>query len=143
MDLLESATDPKALNSLALAYIGDAVFELYVRRHLLLRGIVRPNDLQKEAIKYVAAKAQSDIVHTLLEKDLLSEKEQSVVKRGRNAKSKTSPKNTDIQTYRYSTAFEALIGFLYLEEEFARLEELISWALDFVDHGREDSQNGK
>jgi len=142
MDLLESPTDPKILNSLALAYIGDAVFELYVRRHLLQRGVVRPNELQKEAIKYVSAKAQAEILHFFMEMEILSEKELAVVRRGRNAKSKTSPKNTDIQTYRHSTAFEALIGYLYLEEGFERLEELINQALKVIDERREDSGNG-
>ncbi|WP_210367517.1 Mini-ribonuclease 3 [Bacillus sp. REN3] len=117
--------DEKQLNSLALAYMGDAVYEQYVRHHLLQSGKVRPNQLHKEATKYVSAKSQARFLHQLLEMDRLTEEEIAVVKRGRNAKSGTVPKNTDVQTYRYSTAFEALIGYLYLAGNVERVEELI------------------
>lgn len=117
--------DVKQLNSLALAYMGDAVFEVYVREHLLHNGSVKPNNLHKEATKYVSAKAQSMIIHYLLDEHLLTDEEVAVVMRGRNAKSGTVPKNTDVQTYRYGTAFEALIGYLYLLKKIERLEELI------------------
>lgn len=121
----DSNLDVKQLNSLALAYMGDAVFEVYVREHLLQKGRVKPNNLHREATKYVSAKAQSMVIHHLLEHDLLTEEEVAVTMRGRNAKSGTVPKNTDVQTYRYGTAFEALIGYLYLLKRVERLEELI------------------
>lgn len=143
MILLESATDPKSLNSLALAYMGDAIYEVYVRRHLLEKGGVRPNLLQKESVKYVSAKAQSFVVHYLIEEGLLSEEEMAVVKRGRNAKSHTTPKNTDVQTYRYSTAFESLMGFLYLQTDFNRLEELVQKAFTIIEQRKEENSNGK
>ncbi|MFB6469146.1 Mini-ribonuclease 3 [Cytobacillus sp. Hz8] len=125
--------DAKQLNSLALAYMGDSVFEIYVREHLLQLGKVRPNQLHREATRYVSAKAQSSIVHYLLEEGLLSEEEIAIVKRGRNAKSGTVPKNTDVQTYRYSTAFEALLGSLYLLGEEKRLKQLIAIAFEHVE----------
>ncbi|WP_075980297.1 Mini-ribonuclease 3 [Bacillus massilinigeriensis] len=125
--------DAKQLNSLALAYMGDSVFEIYVRHHLLQLGQVRPHQLHKEATKYVSAKAQAAIIHYLLEEGLLSEEEIAIVKRGRNAKSGSVPKNTDVQTYRYSTAFEALIGTLYLLGEEERLDQLISIAFHQVE----------
>jgi len=121
----ENNIDVKQLNSLALAYMGDAVYENYVRHHLLQNGKVRPNQLHKEATKYVSAKAQSQVIHRMLSDQLLSEEEIAVVMRGRNAKSGSVPKNTDVQTYRYSTAFEALIGYLYLLKRDDRLKELI------------------
>jgi ribonuclease III family protein len=121
----ENKIDEKQLNSLALAYMGDAVFEQYVRNHLIQKGTVRPNFLHKEATAYVSAKAQSYVIHKFLEGDFLDEEETAVVRRGRNAKSGTIPKNTDVQTYRYSTAFEALIGYLYLSGAEERLEEII------------------
>ncbi|WP_040203207.1 Mini-ribonuclease 3 [Neobacillus jeddahensis] len=129
----ENNVDAKQLNSLALAYMGDAVFETYVRRHLLYSGKVRPNQLHRLATKYVSAKAQSRILFQMRDEQLLSDEELAVVMRGRNAKSGTVPKNTDVQTYRYSTAFEALMGYLFLEGKIERLEELIEKALQFVE----------
>ena len=126
--------DEKQLNSLALAYMGDAVFEIYVRRHLIQSGQVRPNQLHREATYYVSAKAQSQIIHQFLDSSFLSDEETAVVKRGRNAKSGTVPKNTDVQTYRYSTAFESLIGYLYLSEKEERLEEIILAAFQIVEN---------
>lgn len=116
----------KLLNSLALAYLGDAVFETYVRFHLLQNGQVRPNLLHREATKYVSAKSQSRALHQLLEQGYFDDEEIAIIKRGRNAKSGSVPKNTDVQTYRYSTAFEALIGSLYLAGKRERLEDIIT-----------------
>lgn len=128
----DSNLDVKQLNSLALAYMGDAVFEVYVREHLLQTGKVRPNLLHKEATKYVSAKAQASIIRYMLDEQLLTDEEVAVVMRGRNAKSGTVPKNTDVQTYRYGTAFEALIGYLYLLKREERLEELVLLSLNLV-----------
>ncbi|RSK50449.1 Mini-ribonuclease 3 [Bacillus canaveralius] len=130
----ENKIDEKQLNSLALAYLGDGVFELYVRRHLLQSGKVRPHFLHKEATIYVSAKAQARVIHHFLENSFLSQEEIAVVKRGRNAKSGTVPKNTDVQTYRYSTAFEALVGYLYLSGEEERLEEIISACFALIEN---------
>ncbi|HZG73254.1 MAG TPA: Mini-ribonuclease 3 [Chondromyces sp.] len=129
MLVFEQLEDAKQLNSLALAYMGDAVYETYVRHHLLLRGQVKPHQLHKEATYYVSAKAQAQILHKMKEEGLLTEEELAVVRRGRNAKSGTVPKNTDVQTYRHSTAFEALIGYLFLIQETKRMEELIHYSL--------------
>lgn len=128
----ENKIDAKQLNSLALAYIGDSVFEVYVREYLLQSGKVRPNHLHKESTKYVSAKAQCKFILYFLEANLLSEEEEAVVRRGRNAKSGTVPKNTDVQTYRYGTAFEALIGYLYLMNREERLDELVLVAFSLV-----------
>jgi ribonuclease III family protein len=121
------------LNSLALAYMGDAVYETYVRRHLLQSGKVKPNHLHRAGTAYVSAKAQCKVLFRMMDENLLSEEELAVVMRGRNAKSGTVPKNTDVQTYHYSTAFEALMGFLYLTEKIERLEELIVKSFEFVE----------
>ncbi|TWD90253.1 ribonuclease-3 family protein [Neobacillus bataviensis] len=129
----ENNVDAKQLNSLALAYMGDAVFESYVRRHLLYSGKVRPNQLHRLATRYVSAKAQCQILFQMMDEKLLNEEEIAVVMRGRNAKSGTVPKNTDVQTYRYSTAFEALMGYLFLEGRLERLEELVETAFKYVD----------
>lgn len=129
----EKNVDAKQLNSLALAYMGDAVFETYVRRHLLQRGKVKPHLLHREGTRYVSAKAQCQILFKMLDNEILTRDELAVVMRGRNAKSGSVPKNTDVQTYRYSTAFEALMGYLFLKGEENRLEELIVQAFDCVD----------
>ncbi|MFE4131956.1 Mini-ribonuclease 3 [Peribacillus sp. YIM B13482] len=129
----DSKVDAKMLNSLALAYIGDAVYETYIRHHLIQKGAVKPNLLHKKATSFVTAKAQNKIIHFFLESDWLSEEESAVVRRGRNAKSGTVPKNTDVQTYRYSTAFEALMGFLYLSGRIERMEELIKKSIEYIE----------
>lgn len=134
----ENNVDPKQLNSLALAYMGDAIFETYVRRHLLECGRVKPHKLHREGTRYVSAKAQCSILFQMLDGECLTEEEVAVVMRGRNAKSATVPKNTDVQTYRYSTAFEALMGYLYLLGKKERLEELIGQAFSYV----EEKQKG-
>lgn len=129
----EKTVDATQLNSLALAYMGDAVFETYVRSHLLHEGQVRPHQLHRAGTRYVSAKAQCQILFHFMDEKLLTDYESQVVMRGRNAKSGTVPKNTDVQTYRYSTAFEALIGYLYLAGKQERLDELVHQALIFVD----------
>jgi ribonuclease III family protein len=130
----EQELDEKQLNSLALAYMGDAVFEIYVRHHLLQAGQVKPNQLHREATKFVSAKAQASILFHLIDQEILTEYEMAVVKRGRNAKSGSVPKNTDVQTYRYGTGFEALIGYLYLSKNESRLEEIIEISLAFIEN---------
>ncbi|PGT81279.1 Mini-ribonuclease 3 [Bacillus sp. AFS040349] len=130
---LPTIKDSKLLNSLALAYIGDAVYEIYVRHYLLAKGNIRPNQLHNQAKRFVSAKAQASTLHHFFSLEFLTEEEQAVLRRGRNAKSGTIPKNTDVQTYRYSTAFEALLGHLYLEKEHERLEELIQRSFTFID----------
>lgn len=129
----ENKIDEKQLNSLALAYMGDAVFETYIRHHLIQNGRVKPHFLHKEATWYVSAKAQSMIIHDLIDSGYLTEEELAVVRRGRNAKSGSVPKNTDVQTYRYSTAFEALIGYLFLSERKERIDELIKESIRLVE----------
>lgn len=125
--------DYKQLNGLALAYIGDAVYDTYIRHYLLQTGKTKPNQLHGEATKFVSAKAQSWILKELMEAQFLNEEELAVTKRGRNSKSRTMPKNTDVQTYRYSTAFEALIGWLYLAKNTERLHEIINEAIRKVE----------
>ncbi|MFD1414781.1 Mini-ribonuclease 3 [Oceanobacillus jeddahense] len=127
------ASDVKQMKSLALAYIGDAIYEVYVRELLLERGTIKPNQLHQAAILYVSGKSQAKVILHWLEQDaFLTEEESRVVIRGRNAKSGSIPKNINVQTYRYSTAFEALIGYHYLLKNEQRLQELMSKAIDFL-----------
>lgn len=127
----ENTRRPEEMPALALAYIGDAVWEVFVRQHLVVLGELRPHRLQQSAVNYVKAKSQAEILHHLMSR--LTEAEAAVVRRGRNAKSGTVPKNADVMDYRYSTGFESLIGYLYLKENFNRLQELVAFAISFVD----------
>lgn len=123
----------KQMKSLALAYVGDAVYELYVRNHLLETGKILPNQLHKEAIKFVAGKSQANVIRYFLEESILEEEEIRVVARGRNAKSGSVPKNTPVQIYRYSTGFEALIGYHYLLKNEERLAELLMESIAYTE----------
>ena len=116
------------LHPLVLAYIGDAVYEVYIRTMLVINKKTNVNMLHKMSIKYVKAKAQSDIVHRIT--DMLTQEEQDVVRRGRNAKSVTVPKHAEITDYRYSTGFEALIGYLYLTDNIERLMEILKLSVE-------------
>ncbi|GLO64313.1 MULTISPECIES: Mini-ribonuclease 3 [Oceanobacillus] len=132
-------SDVKQLKSLALAYIGDSIYELYIREYLLEHGTVNPNKLHQSATSYVAGKTQAMVILRWLEVDgFLTEEEQKVVSRGRNAKSGSVPKNISVQTYRYSTAFEALIGYHYMLKNQGRLEELIQKAIQYVEERRDN-----
>lgn len=125
--------DVKQLNALALAYMGDAVLEQRIREHLLLAGGVKPHRLHKEATSYVSAKAQSNVVHRMMEEDYLTEEELAVFRRGRNAKSGSVPKNTDVRTYKNSSGFEAILGYLFLLEQSARVNEIIDYTIEIIE----------
>ncbi|MHC5249171.1 Mini-ribonuclease 3 [Enterococcus sp. LJL90] len=124
--------DYQQLNGLALAYVGDAIYEIYIRDYLVEQGQTRPNKLHHMATNYVSAKAQAFLMEELLAADLLTEEEILFYKRGRNAKSHTTAKNADVMTYRISTGFEALMGYLHLTKQQERLEELIAWCIEKV-----------
>lgn len=120
------------MSPLVLAYLGDTVFESYIREHLIKQNINKKvNDLHKTAIKYVNAKAQATIIHELEEE--LTEEECRIYKRGRNQKSHTSPKNADIVDYKHATGFEALIGYLYLCNDIERLQYIIKEGIKIVE----------
>lgn len=112
-------------NSLVLAYLGDSVFELYIREYIISIRDYKVNDLQKIVTGIVSAKGQSKILNSLMDNNILTEEELNVVMNGRNHKTNSKPKNTDIITYKYATGFESLIGYLYLNNK-TRLEELMN-----------------
>ena len=132
--------DVKQMKSLALAYMGDAVYEVFVREHLLKTGQVKPHLLHRLAIKFVSGKGQAAVVLNWLDKGELSYEEERVVSRGRNAKSGSIPKNISVQTYRYSSGFEALLGYHYLMKNEARLFELMQAAVTFIEKGMEPNE---
>lgn len=132
---MTKAVDVNLINGIALAFEGDAVYSMYVRRHLIFKGLTKPNRLHGEANKYVSAKAQASLISALLEAQLLTEKEEEIYKRGRNANSHTKAKNADVVTYRMSTGFEAVLGYLHMTEQMERLDELVGWCIDNIERG--------
>ena len=118
------------MNPLTLAYLGDSIYEVYIRKYLISKNIVYVKDLQEESIKYVSAKAQAEFLKKLVDQEFLTEEELAVMKRARNYKSTHHPKHCDIVTYKYSTAFEAVIGYLEVENKRERIEEIINFILE-------------
>ena len=115
------------INVLVLAYLGDSVYENYIRKYLINTGIGNVNDLQTESIKYVSAKAQAKYMDLLINNNILNEEELNVFKRARNYKTTSHPKNTDIITYKIATGFEAVIGYLEFINKEDRIEEIIKF----------------
>ncbi len=158
--------NPKEINTTALAYIGDAVYEVYVRRRVLAASGMPVGEklgeaadgaasgelgaapgastqkqaygahvdaLHKRAIKYVKASGQAKAVKHMLADGFLSQDEEALVRRARNHKTASKPKNADAMDYKYATAFEALIGYLNLTDDTARMEEIIFHAFEIID----------
>ena len=128
--------DYQQLNGIALAYLGDAVYEPFIRQHLIEIGFTKPSKLHHHATHYVSAKAQAALIALMQADDVLTPVETDVFKRGRNAKSHTSAKHTDVLTYRISTGFEAVFGYLQLTQQTERIAELANWCIQQVDEGR-------
>lgn len=120
-------TDIKTYSPLALAYIGDGIYDLIIRTVVVGRGNLPAEKLHKKVIQYVNAGTQAAMIEAVLED--LSEEEEAVYKRGRNAKSYTKAKNATVGDYRKATGFEALMGYLYLQDKLGRAIELVQTAL--------------
>ena len=118
--------DINNMNILVLAYLGDNVYEYYIRKYLISKGIQDVNTLQTESTKYVSAKAQKEIVDKFLESNYFTDEELDVFKRARNHKGNRHPKNCDIVTYKYATGLEAIIGYLELTNNRNRIEEIMN-----------------
>ena len=124
----ENVSEVNTMSPLTWAYIGDSVYELYIRQYLINTTKLKPHKLHIEAIKYVKAGAQAKILEKV--KQSLTEEEQEIVKRGRNAENHHLPKNATVQEYMYSTGFEALIGYLYLTKQDERLKEILELCVE-------------
>lgn len=114
------------INVLVLAYLGDTIYEDYIREYLIKKGISNVNDLQKESVNYVSAMAQAKFLKELLALNFFTEKELNIIKRARNHKSPAHSKSCDIISYKYATGLEALIGYLKLTDNIKRIEEIIN-----------------
>ena len=139
--------DVKKINTTALAYIGDAVYEVYVRQHVMEYNQTNVDMLHKRAIAFVRAEGQASVIkHLVKQRDVieapdngafrLSDEEAALVRRARNHKSASKPKNADPVIYKWATAFEALVGYLHLLGENERAELLIHTAIDFIENER-------
>ena len=128
IELKRSKEEVNLMSPLTWAYVGDSVYELYIRTKLINETNMKPHALHIEAIKYVKAQAQADILNKIYDK--LTEEEKEIVRRGRNAENHHLPKNANVQEYMYSTAYEALIGYLYLTKQTERLQEILRISVD-------------
>lgn len=133
-------TASKELNIASLAFIGDAVYELYVRKHVMESGVAHSDVLHKMAVEYVSAEGQAKVIRVLMEGEL-TEDETALVKRARNHKASSSKKTRasrrggSIITDKYATAFEALMGELYIREDKERLEHLVNRSFEIIEKG--------
>ncbi|MCS6109180.1 Mini-ribonuclease 3, partial [Clostridium botulinum] len=115
-----------------------AVYEVFVREHLLSKNITKVNELQHQAKHYVSAKAQASLITLMIDKGVLSEHEVRIYKNGRNAKKQTKAKNTSVVTYHMSTGFEAVFGYLDITGNKKRVIELAQWCINEVETGESD-----
>ncbi|MBP3800168.1 MAG: ribonuclease III [Bacilli bacterium] len=117
------------VNVLVFAYLGDTIYEDYIRKYLIKKGIPYVDDLQKEAVKYVSASSQASFLKKLIDNNFFTEEELTIIKRARNYKSKSHPKSCDIVTYKHATALEAIIGYLELKDDKVRINEIMEQIL--------------
>jgi ribonuclease-3 family protein len=132
----EGKEEALRMGAVALAYLGDAVYELYVRKYLVDTGGARANSLHRAAVRFVNAGAQAAVIKALLDDEYgfaLTDDERALVRRARNRKGGAKPKNADPMDYKWATAFEALLGYYYLTEQTRKLEDVILFALNRIE----------
>lgn len=115
----------KEINPLVLAYLGDSVYETYIRLFLVKKNIPNIGSLQKESLSYVTAKSQASILTKLIDANFFDEEELTIIRRARNTKGHKPPKVCDLATYHFATAFEAVIGYLYLKGDNEKIMNLM------------------
>ena len=128
-----TGSEPAQYSPLSLAFIGDSIYGAVAKTVVVLRGNCPANTLDHKAVKYIKAVSQAKVADYLVDKGILTDEETAVYKRGRNAKSPTTAKNAPVGDYRKATGLEALIGYLYLKGNMARVLEIIKIAVDFLD----------
>ncbi len=127
VDRTKTPEEVNLMSPLTWAYVGDCVYELFIRTHFINTTNLKPHNLHIEAIKYVKAQAQAEILEQL--KENLTDEEKDIVRRGRNTQNHHIPKNANVNDYMYSTAFEALIGYLYLTKQDERVKEILNMCI--------------
>lgn len=124
---MKNKNEVKLMSPLVWAYIGDSVYELHIREHLVQTTNLKPHKLHIETIKYVKAKAQAELIKNI--EPMLTDEEKDIVRRTRNTENHHLPKNANSTDYMYATAFEGLIGYLYLAGEKERLKEILKMCI--------------
>ena len=124
----KSLQEAKMLSPLVWAYVGDSIYEIFIRTELVNKSNAKPHKLHIESIKFVKAKAQADTLKKI--NDKLTDEEKDIVRRGRNTENHHVAKNSNVADYAYATAFEALIGYLYLTKQDERLSEILNMCID-------------
>ena len=128
IDITKTSEEINLLSPLTWAYIGDCIYELYVRTNLVNTTKLKPHAMHLKAIEKVKSHSQEENLKKIY--DMLTDEEKDIVRRGRNAKNHHVPKNSNVQEYSYATAFEALIGYLYLTKKNKRLKEILKITVD-------------
>lgn len=129
----ESKVDPREISTNSLAFLGDSVYTMFVREHLICTSRAQAGILHRKAIKYESAKSQAKIMKYFLENNFLAEEEVEVFKRGRNNNANTVPKNVDVTTYKIATGYECLLGYIYAKKNVKRAEEIMQASIDYID----------
>lgn len=125
--------NPREINTTALAFLGDAVYEVFIRKHVMETGQPRADKLHRAAVRYVCADGQARALKALMREEALTEEELRLVKRARNHRSGSKARSADAVTYKLATAFEALVGFLHLDGQEARLTEIMERAVKEIE----------
>lgn len=121
------------VNPINLAFMGDSVYEIYVREHIIRAfPTLKIHEIHRKAVSFVKAESQANVIRTLIDRKVLTQEERDWVRKGRNQHSMT-PKNASISDYRYATGLETLVGYLYLSRQQERIEELIRYAIEIVE----------
>lgn len=130
VELKES--EARMLSPLVYAYVGDALYEIYIRQYIVSKYKVKVNNMHKNSTKFVKASAQAEIVHALTE--FFTEDEWKIIKKGRNHKTSTVAKNASITDYRYATGYECLLGYLFLTKQHDRVEEIVIESIKVIEN---------
>lgn len=126
----KNITNGKLMQALALAYIGDSIYDIMAREYIMKNHLGKINDLHKQVSTVVSARAQAVFVQKILDNNIFTEEELAVYGRAKNQKNNTKAKNASIMEYKLATGLEAVFGYLYLEKNFERLEEVFSYIID-------------
>ena len=126
-------SSPEQMQALALAYIGDSIYDIMSREYVMKNHLGKINDLHRTVSTLVSARAQASFMKDILENNILTDIEESIYIRGKNQKNNSKAKNASIMEYKLATGLEAVFGYLYLEKNFGRLEEMFNYIINLYE----------
>lgn len=126
-------SSPEQMQALALAYIGDSIYDIMSREYVMKNHLGKINDLHRTVSTLVSARAQANFMKNILENNILTDIEESIYIRGKNQKNNSKAKNASIMEYKLATGLEAVFGYLYLEKNFERLEEMFNYIISLYE----------